>query len=585
MKKKKVFIGCIIAILIVAIGIVGFIVYKNSSSSDAGYTDEDYKPASRYAQEVLYDDLFESTDDATPIPVKLSMDGYDKFSEYLSGVKVNYDFSDLYNFEESKRINDSLPSTNVTKHTNDIRVNGKFDANAFYGIVKKNNKEFLDKQKRSNQVVQYEEYSNKELKAICTEMIDALNDILSKNNSYDVDTVACALADKTILYSTGTVEALSGVAAFDLTNNRFYYDRKEIDDKRALFENNMEYLDGRESDINAETSTMYHEMFHSLQLKCCDMLNEGNVVSIGIISDYASKGMFEGENPTNAYSWFWLTEGSAEIAMANHFGITPSTYFDNISSIRDLDLVTTLLNDKSYKVENICFEKDKDALFNAFGATTDEEKREIVDMMYSIEIDLSNPTSFSDLYDSTYGTELFDESNGEKIYMNCKLREDYFLTLSKYFYKGLAKQVTTGKATQQDINYLIKKWEYKIATIFNDTTDYDKTTVALVEIYHDFYDDYLKIQDEFFKALSNDNDISYDDFVSNYEGYSIMNVNKTPNFDLAFFDDETINDIRNNSSFGKDYFTMRELNQLCQKYQNEFPIDELESKRENLYLL
>lgn len=579
MKKKVLIIGAtVLALIIIITSILGVVVISKSGS-DLDYEDEEYKPASKYANTIEFDELTKSTEDVTPVPVNMSQENLDSFVESVSKVNVDYDFADLYNLEESTKVYNNLPSTKVSNHSYDIRVNGKFDVDKFYSLVKENNKKAFAELKKTNNDVFYKQYSAKELKKICTEMVNALNDIASKNKNLDVDTVSCFLHDISIYYSeTGDFGSL---AAFDMSNNRFYINYEKIDFDRSLIENNSNENIDEDKQVSAETSTIYHEMFHAFQMPCCDS-KENGIARVGISADYALAGYNENEI-VNAYSWYWLSEGAAEINMKNHLEVNASTYFNNIDMINDVNYVLTLLNGKAVNIENITFNKDCDELFKLFGAETEDEKLEIVKMMYSIEVDNSNNEQFESAYEAKYNVSLADPQSGEKEYYTYRLKEDYMMTLTKYFYKALAKQVATGKASKQDIFYLIKKWEAGIVQNFNAGDYGNEIMISIVEFHTDFYNEYLKIQDSFFDSISKDSEISKEELINGYENYQIQNISKESNCDLAFLNDSAIKNIRSSIVLYYDYYTIRECDDLAKSYDAEYPISELMNNRKNLY--
>ncbi len=453
--------------------------------------------------------------DTTPIPVKMSNGKLKAFEKYISSINVDYDYDEAYNIDEALELyNDNTVNT-VTKHSHDIRVNGEFDADYFYELVKSNNEKFLEEKKKDSMQGFYKEYSDKDMKKICTQMCEALEDISKKDTTVDIDTACCYLYNLIILGKSGSLD----FGGFDM-DNRFY-----------LNYDNMETGAFAMDTDDIEQTTFYHEMMHAFQF-ACDDIKKPDEDRMGITHTYD-------EIEINPFSWYWLLEGSAEMNMSQYLGVRYSTYKSKITYIDSLNFVSNIVNgDNLVQTEKLCFQRDLNKLFEQLGAVTDEEKREIIKMMFSIEILQESDTEFYDWYEDKYGVDLSISSNGDETNLRLTVKEDAMLTLTKIFYKKLARQVNSGEASIQDVYYLMRLWEADINRHFSNDT------VGYMMFFHDFYDTYIDLQNEFLNIIADENSLSFDDLKNNFESYSMNTSSKTPNCDLKFL-----------SAEGKNYIT------------------------------
>lgn len=71
--------------------------------------------------------------------------------------------------------------------------------------------------------------------------------------------------------------------------------------------------------------------------------------------------------------------------------------------------------------------------FEVLDITDENDKIEIIKMMYSIEIIQESKDDFYDWYNETYNANLSDETNGEQSVLRLTLKEDALMTLTKLF--------------------------------------------------------------------------------------------------------------------------------------------------------
>lgn len=548
-KWQKALMGILIPIgvlllLFIVFCVAIYIKFGHSSNDAANETKE--KTTSVYEQVISVENGADEIVDAdtTPVSVNLSDSKLKTFEKYISSINVDYDYEDAYNIDKALEIyNDNTVNT-ITKHSHDIRVNGEFDADYFYELVKSNNEKFLEEKKKDSMQGFYKEYSEAELKKICTQMCEALEDISKKDSTVDIDTACCYLYNLIILGKAGSLD----FGGFDM-DNRFYLNYKNMETGAFAMDTD-----------DIEQTTFYHEMMHAFQF-ACDDIKKPDEDRMGITHTYD-------ELEINPLSWYWLLEGSAEMNMSQYLGVRYSTYKSKITYIDSLNFVSNTGQGKDLlQTEKLCFQRDMNKIFEHLGMTSEKEKREIIKMMFSIEILQESDSEFYDWYEDKYGVDLSISSNGEETNLKLTVKEDAILTLTKIFYRNLARQVNSGNASIQDVYYLMRLWEADIDRHFSNDT------VGYMMFFHNFYDTYIDLQNEFLNIIAKENDLNFDDLKNDFESYSMNTSSKSPNCDLKFLSAERKNYITKdycNSFYKKGYPSIQscknQTKDLCEKY-------------------
>lgn len=519
-KWQKALIGIAISIGMILLAfivlVIGLSIKDGIDSKDSSNTDYEEVTTSVYEQliqEPIPDGRDDAVDiDATPIPISLSDNKLAEFEKYISDITVDYDYEEGYNIDAALAEYNNNTKNTITKHAHDIRLNGEFDANHFYEIVKKNNEAFFEEKEKNNLGGLYKEYSNKELKEICEQFCEALPAIAKKDPTVDLDTACCYLYNLRIVQKSGAFD----FGGFDM-DNRFYLNYKNMETGAFAMDTD---------DINQ--TTFYHEMMHAFQF-ACDDIKKPDEDRMGITHTYNS---FE----VNPLSWYWLLEGSAEMNMSQYLDVRYSTYKNMIGYIHSLNIVANLNTDNEYvQIEKICFQKDLEKFFEILDVTDETEKLEVIKMMYSIEIIQESKDDFYDWYNETYNTDLSNERNGDQSVLRLTLKEDALMTLTKLFYRNLARQINSGGVTLQDTYYLMRLYEADLDNHFSNNT------VGYMEFFHNFYDTYVDLQNEFFGIIADGNNLSADDLANEFDNYSMNAVSKSPNCDLEFLVGEAKN--------------------------------------------
>ena len=546
-QKALIGIGIPIGVLLLLFIILCVVISIKSGCSSNDVSNELEEITTSVYEQVIdvengADDIIDA--DTTPIPIKMSDNNLKVFEKYISSINVDYDYEDAYNIDKALELyNDNTVNT-VTNHSHDIRVNGEFDADYFYELVKINNEKFLEEKKKDSMQGFYKEYSGKELKKICTQMCEALEDISKKDPTVDIDTACCYLYNLIILGKSCSLD----FGGFDM-DNRFYLNYKNMETGAFAMDTD-----------DIEQTTFYHEMMHAFQF-ACDDIKKPDEDRMGIIHTYD-------ELEINPLSWYWLLEGSAEMNMSQYLGVRYSTYKSKITYIDSINFVSNIgKGDDLVQTEKLCFQRDLNKLFEHLGMTSEKEKREIIKMMFSIEILQESDSEFYDWYEDKYGVDLSNSSNGEETNLKLTVKEDAMLTLTKIFYRNLARQVNSGNASIQDVYYLMRLWEADIDRHFSNDM------VGYMMFFHNFYDTYIDLQNEFLNIIAKENGLNFDDLKNDFESYLMNTSSKTPNCDLKFLSAERKNYIIKDfcdSFYKKGYPSIQscqnQTKDLCEKY-------------------
>lgn len=488
--------------------------YKtDNSKTDYSYSSIDTKPNNNTTnnntnntQAITFDgydipmkDISEAK--KTNTKINFTTNNYNSIKNYLDSLDVTYEYENLYKFDESLTEYSKLNLVNT--HSSELKT---ITVDELYNIVLKNNKEY----KKTVKTSIYKELDNSEIREICTLIVETANKYIKENKDIKEDRVRCVLSNLKLYKQTSAVA------------NAFV-----TDDNCLIISPNMLQVADLINGKGTREDVFIHEIVHFLQKGCnCD-LNKNTNLKRNFGFSYGFKNL-----EVNSLDFTWIYEASAEKNMMNLTGHDPLVYKNMIGYLESLSLVN-LLSD-SYNVndtEELSFKKDLNDLYDYFGVTTDKDKKEILNMMYSIEVMQQAPIDFYNLLEKTTGrtkdSALIDEVNYTVKVSICE-------TLSKLFYQNLAKNLVNKDATLGDVFYLISLFENDLNSHikYKDSTKYD---------YNDrFIETYLNIQDNFFYELSKATGYSQEDIENKFDDYT-AHTTEGNNYSLSFLNKEKIN--------------------------------------------
>ena len=398
----------------------------------------------------------------------------------LNNWNVNYTYSGLYQPGAFlQRYEQSVPFSNQHDEVlDDVTVDN------LYSKVLENNSSYLQAKKESAGFCFYKELKNDEIRQICEYIVEAYNDFSSKKEA-NVDEVKCILNNLKIFQNSSASNAFVNDEYCLVTSPGM------IDILGIMNDN---------SNVDVYKNTIVHEASHLFQLSCPDRVRETTKM-IGISPQYDDE-----INPLN-FSWYY--EASAEKCTVNLMKTDPLVYQYMINYLESLS-IATILDDNVEVSQNELnsFTKDLNSIFRMFNCTTEEEKIEIINMMYSIQIIQVEPEEFFD----ALGKEINED---EKAALKKDLRSSICSTLTKYFYKNLVEKTLNQKVSLQDLFYLISVFESDL----NSHLSYNK--IENYEYYEEFLTNYSEIQNEFFKAISINSGYSYEEILEKFNNYAL----------------------------------------------------------------
>lgn len=528
-KLKKYVLGTISVGLsfVLATGGISYFIIKNkkNSYSDYNFNVNNYSDyydgysynsdtttsyvGDKYAFEILEGEDPAINKNYPNIDVVIDFDQYNKYINYIKNIDSNYKYEDLYGIQEAiKRYKSNNPNV---MHKNDItNGTGFLNVNVLYEKVLENNKVTLNDSSNLSNCF-YEKIPNKLVYKVCQMVVESIDDELKNNANINSKEVYCLLNDLKVL-------------GHAITTANAYYNEDNV---LVIDIENIEHYQHINGDIDAFRQVIRHEANHIIQSACGDNEEIGEV-EIGICHKYE-------DLKVNPFYWSWFIEAAAEKEMGRILNEETNTYSAPIGYYDSLILCSILNENVNVSdVENISFEKKTDSIFKIFNATTNEEKVEIIKMMYSIEIMQSNPDDFYKVYKERYGIDLLSNTD-ELEKLRLELRIDILKTLSKEFYKSLSNQVLNGNLTLDTIYYLINVYE---SDVFIHLFYNEKARIASgVE----FFDFYTELQDEFFRMLEPSLNYDFNEIVDMFNNYSMnvsYNGNVIKNYDLTNLGDD-----------------------------------------------
>lgn len=443
--------------------------------------------------------------------VMLSNSDYNDFNDYINKYKKAYTYESLYGIDEALKV---YEKNNVVKHANDITSGtGVIDPEVLYETVLENSNNYLKSKDRDNPAL--DKLNSRTMKKVCDIVSNVLNYEIKHNSSIDKEKVFCNLATLKMFKESGFANAYID------EHNNFVIDEDQIKDYSSLT--------GEEGTSYEETfkQVITHETEHLLQSACSCMEKKGEY-EIGNTNSYEDLDV-------NPLSYPWFIESAAETASSELYNMEPATYQSFINYKDSLALVVAINPNKSGdSIQNASFSKDEDALYKAFDASTLEEKKEVIKLMYSIEVLQETPEDFQAKYKEKYGIDLSaDKVELEK--MSQIQRVDIVKKLSLYFYKNLSKAMNNEKMSINDMFYVINLFE---SDIYNHLLYNEEDRVKTSKEFMDFY---IPLQANLFNKIAKELGCQIDeiyDGLENYSMYKLVDGKTVPNFDASKFGNE-----------------------------------------------
>lgn len=497
--KKLLAVGLSLT-LVTGTAIAGIVhSYSTGSSSEPSinqtYVDSDDK----------YLDIEHSNEKRAVVADKISTSiGIDN-KEYKEIINVlesyNYEFSmsEYYDLENTLEIyNNTLYQK---KKDTSIISNGQLDLYKLYNTVISNNNAYMNQD--VNAINSFLSQASKtEILNICNLIIETYN----KNPEIygDIKYISDTLSHlKIFKFPTSPESAAVSDKDFILTFN------PEMIKK---FTNMQVFRNNTDDDVDVSKTIFVHEAEHLLQ-KASNDFNYENGIETGFCRIYDKTNV----NSLNVNSlWYsWLLEGSAELKMTETLSATPKLYDIKISYIRSYNL--SRIFEDSYDVNdliNSAFVNDLDSMFKKLNINDKDSRMEFLKLMYSIQITQYDVDDFWEFYEKQEGITLTKE---EKESIRMDIRTEAVKNLSSKYYKGLAKALKEGKIKDlETLFYLMRIWELDCCGHLNFANEAEYEHAKDFIIWQD------NVEKSFISAISNSNNMSYDELISKYDNYHML---------------------------------------------------------------
>lgn len=432
----------------------------------------------------------------SPINIKLSSSNYNELVKWIDSKDVIYVYADLYNIDNVYQ-NISEYNSQIAKqkyqHTDLITSIDEIPTvDMVYNIITRNSDLFLHNHKAYNKL------NSEYIELIAQIIVDMIKENYDSLSEEDITRIYCMLNDVTAVGIDSTDFSINGLKTI--------YNARLTEDGVVMLDTKMiTNLKGNQT----MERTIAHEVAHLFQRMCPDHRIAG-LTQIGN-SQYIED--FDNTGEANSLHFQWLYEAAAEQMSMNEYNAhTPLVYKNMVGYLHTLDLITLIRPE--YDENSIAISQmstDANAIYKVFGAETEEEKREIAHMLYSICYIQTEREDFVTVYEKKYGEIEGKETTVKKI-----MKESIAQTMTKYFYLNLSERVANGSVTLQDAFYLINTFEsaLNLHIVYDDSTRYEYNDEAIAF--------YIETQNKFFQMIAEDSNMTYEEIVDKFNNYSLV---------------------------------------------------------------
>lgn len=400
--------------------------------------------------------------------IKLSDEEINNIKTTINNTEVDYPDSELF------KIDEALNEYNGIDKSRTSGEKFKVDSGELYKKVEENNQRYLEETKMGK----YDNIGSNTLEKITKIVADNINDKIDKGYITEYNELRNILNNLKI-YSASSF----GFGEYGQTENLLLIDLPTIDNFQRKDTDGINYLE----------IVTKHECNHLLQ----GFYNE----------KYEGYGMCYKFNDLDINPLYskWLFEASAEKLVLNDYDdkMESINYADFVKNLDSLTLSIILKDEvNENSIASLMFQRDIDELFKLFGAETLEQKKEIIKMLYSIEL---NSYTYTDFKESC---EKYNNSTDYSKYAEL-LKGSICTTLAKTFYKNLADTLDDIKVS--DMYSLISLYENDLSRMSWYSSKYNEYTT--------FIEDYNDIQNDLFTVVADNLNIDTDYLIEGYNLY------------------------------------------------------------------
>lgn len=432
--------------------------------------------------------------------IDLTQEHLGDFVKVVNNENITYKYADLYDIDNALEAVNSYNSEidNQVNLYNDLICNIDEIPSPSLLVDKINNNNRVYLAANSN----FDSISNEYVNIVANAIVDYLNNYHDSLDEVTLKKVYSMINDVKVV----------GIDSSDFTKNsiRKVYNAAALDDGTIALD--LKEIKKITQDKGVE-KTIYHEVAHLFQRQAPDAKIDG-LTQIGG-SQYVES--FDNTGEVNSLHYLWLYEASAELmSMDLNESKKPLVYKNMVGYLNTLDLITLIR--PGYEEDSIAISQmsnDPNKIFEVMGATTNEEKVEIMYMLYSICYISDNREDFTGAYENQYGKgSLTNDTDKVKNEMRASMAK----TMTKYFYRNLAERVANADVTMEDAFYLINVFESSLSRHLW----YDDS--SLYSMFEDTIRYYVETQDMFFQYIAQDSGYSYDDVVDRFNNFAMVYI-------------------------------------------------------------
>lgn len=423
---------------------------------------------------------------ALDAPLSLTAEGLTAVEEAVAGLAVDYPYQEIAQLETAYAAYRALPAW---EDSPSFGVLDGLDAQTLYERVKAANKSH-ETDLLGDGGHMYIALDDDYLWGVCEVLCDTLNREVSE---WD--------------FGAQMPSIDYNIANLQIFQNRVGFNNAAVSNDGVLMVQPT-MTEGMATIVDNEDSpsiTIAHETEHLLQKQ-----SNLRMAALGVDRAYGFC-FYLPELPVNSMFFTWMIEASAEKLAVQLYDCEPTTYFSKISYLDSLTVPTLLAGADSQAVPRLTQQPSLDAVFDLFGCETEAEQMELLRCLYDIEVIQTQPEDFFAEFQRQTGREITEEDG--LVEVQRALKAPACLTMSKLFYRDLARSLAEQELTLREVFYLMSMWEFDL----NNHLGYDDET--RLDTTAPFMAAYTELQMGFFDALAAGTDRSAEELRELFAAY------------------------------------------------------------------